>query len=456
MGSDTTGSENTTTADASRRQLQLLDEALNDGQLGKALKIHGRLQKCHVDDRRRLSKLTNRLKALEDWQVYATNPKREDLCRAMASVAASTDSRPEHRIREIKRLHKEWQQLGPSNSPEGQKLWSRFRSASDKAYQLCSEQFGVRDARRKQNQLASISICESLESFLQTTDWQTVNYRRLTGLIADSQTQWRTSNDIPHSAIKPLNARFNSALAQLRQHLSEEQARNASLKQGLIEQLQQFLDSSSGNELVSETKRLQQQWKKIGITHRGTDQRLWKSFRKLCDEVFARQDTERKNQKRSAQNAKQHQLDFIEELKRKAAICCQLEQRTIDEDQAEASWPGKPALPADLEEALLTRRKAQNCMTAEMIADAERICIEAELLAELDSPESCQQARMQLKMIRMERELSSGLRENRSTAEQLRHLQVTFYCLPLGSGHHSLHDRFTRAETALSDSPRRR
>jgi hypothetical protein len=79
---------------------------------------------------------------------------------------------------------------------------------------------------------------------------------------------------------------------------------NVKAKEALVEQAQALLEQENSENLAAGAKALQLQWRNVGMTPRGADQRLWKRFRKICDEIF-----DRLGQERTAQRSAQKQVE---------------------------------------------------------------------------------------------------------------------------------------------------
>ena len=486
--------------------LELLDKALQDGNLKQAKKIHARIQKSPEANnfsrkvRDRFRSLSHKLKELEDWQIYATSPKRRVLREKMEALVTSEDH-PEQKVNEIKRLHKDWQQLGPSNTREAQRLWSRFKSASDKAYDVCTNYFKQREEVREQNLAQRKDVCAEIEEFAKNTNWFSVDYRTVADLINKSHKKWHQYKDIPHKEHRAINEQFFTLLEPIQQKLEEEQQRNYERKQDLIDQLQSAIDTTDDVEtLVEKTKESQINWKGIGVTQRNADQKIWKKFRRLCDRIFSQRDQATKQKRidsKTAQNAakkicdelsklldqdfsKEHfqalrseyfqldnpplqqefnklvnraeqrieelyELEMVSEIKRKASICNLLEERTYNLEQANAGWQSAIALPKSVEQQLKDRL---NKVTDENgLPSIERVCVEVEMLAGIESPDS-KAIRMEIQMEKLQKGLAEGIREDRSKQQQFRDLQRSFYCLP--SAHQGCFvERFHTAEQQL-------
>src|SRR5690625_7793703 len=97
---------------------------------------------------------------------------------------------------------------------------------------------------------------------------------------------------------------------QLHDKLSEAYERHKAAKEQLIAQAQQLTEETNLETAITSAKTLQARWKTIGKTRPRDDSRLWKSFRRHCDAIFAR----RQEQYAAADQARQEQLDQAKEI----------------------------------------------------------------------------------------------------------------------------------------------
>lgn len=466
-----------------RGELQKFEEALQDGHLKQAQKLHSRFQKSSQTTklpprlREDFRKLSYQLKELKDWQVYATSPKRQALCERMKALITAADH-PDQKIMELKQLHTDWRQLGPANTSQAQRLWNKFKADGDKVYETCAGYFKERDNVRLRNQMAREQICAALETFIEDANWLSMDYHTVVSLISKSHDDWRQYGDIPHKQHRKLSERFHAALDPIKTKLDEEQERNLERKRAMIEQLQTSLDDEVDvSNIIALAKTLQQEWKAVDITPRGKDQKQWRIFRKLCDATFERRDHEAAEKRQSAKNVTQKARDIFKELsstdldedrlqslrseffaldqppntkefkslvkqakgrlvdrhkdlllqevKRKADLCSSVEDKTSDVSQAQAAWPGSVDLPAPIERELLNR-----LANAPVSSDEpERLCVKMEMLAGIEAPDSAAM-RMQIQVELLQKGLGEGIKEERSRKQQFRDLQMAFYCLP--------------------------
>ncbi len=460
--------------------------------------------------------LSAKLKELEDWQHYATNKKRIKLCEQMERIKHLADLHPDEKAKSIRDLQQQWRQLGPSDSAEGQRLWYRFKQAGNDAFVVCAEYFDARKRRREQNLQEKNKICDSLVYYAEKNDWSSPNWKAVNDILKTARAEWKKYDDIPHQYRKRLHNRYYPALNFIESKLQEEQDRNHRLKQGYIEQVKDLIDSDQETSvIIREIKEIQLLWKQVGITSRGFDQKLWKQFREHCDAVFDRRDREKRSTaecaqqqiaraarlceefqetlehkpdkedlKRFRQAFQDCQIDrahplqekfgalqdtalhlikaaeiqteqkIIEELERKVRICEQLENGGKAEI-ATGSWESGLQLPATISATISNRYQRALAGNPDYIETglADEICVRLEMLAHIDSPESSQGTRMRLQVEKLDQQLSKGIKEERSSLEQLKDLRLQWLLKgPLKSPVEDLSRRFSRAATTIENT----
>ena len=99
--------------------------------------------------------------------------------------------------------------------------------------------------------------------------------------------------------------------------MSDEQERNAKLKQAIVDKAALLIDEENINEATQKAKQLQKDWQKIGITAHKEDRKLWKSFREHCDALFAKRESAKQQGKINEEShtlAVAHTCDEIENI----------------------------------------------------------------------------------------------------------------------------------------------
>ena len=168
-------------ADSLRQVLDKLEEALESKQLKESRQHFKAAQQLAkgLDHRHgkslqpRMHLLGGQLRELTDWQGFATRPKQESLCEQMEYLA-NQPMEPEAKAERIKELQNEWRGLGGSSDRD---LWSRFKQASDQAYEPCKAYFSAKSGLKQANLETRKTICDQLGTFLDNADWNNIDWK---------------------------------------------------------------------------------------------------------------------------------------------------------------------------------------------------------------------------------------------------------------------------------------
>ncbi len=299
-----------------------LNAALDEGASRNAETLYNKIQdtlqvvsrKDAAKARSRLNKLRPKLQELGNWRRFAENHHQLDLCERM-EVLAEKAIHPNEKAKLIKELQQEWKKQSASSSSNSQKLWKRFKAASDKAYAPCQEYFGSQSEQRKNNLAQRQKLCEQLNNFVQAHDWETPDWKAIDKLIRSSRQAWREYTPVDRKPGKAVQEQFDELLNTLNTRLKTELDRNLENKREMVKQAEALIEHASISEATEQAKVLQQQWRDIGLTPHRQNQACWKQFRAACDAIFARLKEER-NQQSAAQ---------VEEKQKAEEICAQIE-----------------------------------------------------------------------------------------------------------------------------------
>lgn len=294
---------------------------------------------------------------------------------------------------------------------------------------------------------------------------------------------------------------------RISQRLTDRFADAEAAKRKLIRQAEQLQHLGDRQEAIEQAKQLQRQWKSAGPTSRKVDQQLWEAFRAPLDPLFEDQQQQRAEQQaeREAQHADQvrlcEQLEALADSDEQelAGIAGKIEglqdrwpeQRVFDKrlqarfraagdkfqkrlnnwktqqrDQrqqaladaaqqrqdavAELLKSGPDGLSDDTREALgkLGQQSADELRGTLEKHDAKArvLCITAEFLSGLPSPEEDKDARMQYQVSRLAERMSQRDQQQELSAE-LRELEQRWYAnQPLSPAHYkTLNSRFSKA-----------
>lgn len=442
--------------------------------LAKSLdKKHSRLHSA------RLQLLGGQLRELNDWQGFATQPKQIALCEQMEYLA-DQPMEPEAKAERIKELQNEWKQLGGSSD---RTLWSRFKQASDRAYEPCRAYFSVKSDLKQGHLEKRRAICDELQHFVAHADWNDVDWKAVEQIHRTARDEWKAAWPVDFKDNRPVQKRFDDLLKQVEKPLDEERQRNELQKKAIVEEAEKLIDHDPLSEAMDQAKALQSQWRSIGITRHREDRKLWRAFRKACDSIFARRDaqrTEREEQLRAADEQVQATLAETAGITAEESAPETILQALKSLDalrQTSASRAMQNRLDAELtrlkglqNKQATQQRIAQwhewiessqdNNHQAEPPANwrdlakqlqglsAREVVIRAEILTESPSPEADQALRMEIQVKR----LSDGLNGSATDAQAKDQLEslVAHWCLevPAADRNRELTERLQKALTS--------
>jgi hypothetical protein len=286
----------TTAGDQLAKLVSDADHALNEGQVEEALK-HIRqarvLQKAGIKQHdAMLASLSARLAELRDWQKFATDPKREELLSAIAQLA-QTPLEPAAQASRLKTLREQWRQLGRPINAEQADQQKQFDTLADQAFEPCRAYFAEQAQLRQDNLAARIELCEQLKNYLQQTDWHSTDIAAAETILRSARQEWHTYRPCERKALKPVEQTFEKLQDELHSKIKASWAANVATKQQIVEQAQALANSNdedTAQNAVQTVKNLQQQWQQVGRTPRSADQKLWREFRAACDSIFAQRE----------------------------------------------------------------------------------------------------------------------------------------------------------------------
>jgi hypothetical protein len=317
-----------------RELIDKLSTEVDGGHLANAVSLEGDgkrlLKSLPAGSAKRVQQefnaLSVRVLELKDWRTFATHPKREELCREIETLAETPMEAPLQAAR-IKQLREEWKELGQATNHHDRKLLDRFNRAAERAFEPCRTYFEEQAQRRKFNLEQRIAICEQLETYLTRTDWSKPDWRAAENIQRVARNEWRNFHPVDRSPGRKVEVRFEKLTEQLHEKIKSEWDRNVAAKQAIIDEAAAL--QASGQEprdIANQLKGLQKRWQQIGITPRRVDQRLWQSFRTICDQVFGSRD--------EARAVRQQTLESS--TARAAAICDEL-QHAIEDTTADTA-----------------------------------------------------------------------------------------------------------------------
>lgn len=439
--------------------IQKMDAALEDGHASEATNLDrsltGLLKGVKGAKAAKFASqqksLSARLRELKDWQGFAVTPKKEALCEKMEALVNAA-IQPEALADQIKQLQSEWKALGYSGNDKD--LWQRFHEAAEKAYEPCKAFYDQEAAKRAELVTLREQLIDELTHYEQAMDWSNADWKVVQSILDKARETFRSYSPVDRRAHQRTQKAFQTQCDQIYGHIKAEYERNLELKKALVERAAAAVELEDIQQATADIKQIQQDWKQIGLTPRGADQKLWTELRRHADAVFGRlgeaRDARKAEINQVVAEAESHLAEAQEAFKQHAAHA-EASIRTADEQIKSLTLPKtayqriRKVMDDLLAEVAQQKHEAQqsasNKKWANLFAalaatvaqeepdtsklpqgidtnwfnnqlqqnNAQQLCIEMEILADIESPAADQTARMELQVKRLAQGMGKGL-----------------------------------------------
>lgn len=302
-----------------QRVLRALANALERGELRRAQaelrRARGLLSGLSQEQAQKLRPYAERIRELRDWRRFVTLPKQEELCARMEALIDS-DLDPPERARQIKALQQEWEATGGSDSGAGRRLWMRFCTAQEKAFEPCKAYFEEQRRLRTTNLSLRREVVEQLEAFLARPDWAEAGAQFLVKVRQQARQEWQAAIPVERSKVAPLQRRFDTAMATISSRIDSLSAERRARRESLLAEAQIAAQGDLATALPR-IKELQRQWQQLGPPGTAAERRLTGRFRAVCAQVFqqrAEQRTQREREQAQRQGEAQTLVEAAQAL----------------------------------------------------------------------------------------------------------------------------------------------
>lgn len=235
-------------------------------------------------------------------------------------------------LRKLQELREQWREVGPVAKELRDDIWKEFNASASVVFRRHQDYFEARKAIEQKAEEEKNRLCEEAESVLtrefnKGSDWETA-----AADLKILQGKWKEAGFASRKVNNLLFARFRTACDSFfnrrNEHYKEvrekyDQAIKA--KEALIAKTIALADEPDTQKAVSETLKIQEEWKHAGIVPIKHKDILWKRFREACDVIF-----DRRKKETGAQRQEQ-----MANLTAKKEIIAQLKEIPVDLDRKE-------------------------------------------------------------------------------------------------------------------------
>lgn len=214
--------------------------------------------------------------------------KKEDLCRKAESLLDKYDL--PKAAKELNKLHRKWKKTGNLPQRDEDKLWARFKSATDDFNEYKSEHLDELREQEEANYDKKMELIEKAREINDTTDWDK-GHSKMQSLLD----QWKQVGPVPRNKSRKLWKQFKEAqdvfYERRREHFKEQkeqQKENLKEKEEILEKLHELGKHPDPIEAVDKAKPLQEKFKEAGYVPIKKKNQIWKEYREACDVIYER------------------------------------------------------------------------------------------------------------------------------------------------------------------------
>jgi hypothetical protein len=226
----------------------------------------------------------------------------------------------------LKTLQNEWEEIGPVQNEEWEKLktnyWDAVRAVYEKINQFYNERRNSQlDNLAKKNELvAQIRLInDKLTAYDSSKSWE-----KATEQIIKTQNDWKSIGQAPRKENDDVWKEFRAACdvffeakKEFFKAIESKQKEVVDKKRKLIDQAKSIQDSTDWKGTSEKLIRLQKEWKNSGNAGHRFENKLWSEFRAVCDVFFnAREENLKEQQSALVENAdlKKQVIDKLAQL----------------------------------------------------------------------------------------------------------------------------------------------
>jgi len=203
----------------------------------------------------------------------------------------------DERSKELIELQKVWRTIGFAPKKENNKIYERFRIASDKFFDRKREFYNQSKEEQQNNLQIKTDLCIQAEALKDSTDW-----KKTADEFINIQKAWKEIGPVPRKFSDVIWKRFRVACdfffeskAKHFSSIDSEQAENLRLKKELLEEVKQFALSGDDGADLDKLKDFQRRFTEIGHVPFRDKDAIQNEFRDMINHHF---DTLRIDEKR--------------------------------------------------------------------------------------------------------------------------------------------------------------
>ena len=252
---------------------------------------------------------------------------KEELCEKAEAMVKLEDLRI--LISQLNELHQEYKHAGPVPKEDQERVWARFKVASDAVYLRRRDFFDQLKVELEENYTKKQKLAIQAEDYVNFDSDRLADWDSKAREIQELQKQWERIGGLPKDRVKATNKQFWGSFkiffnhkSQFFKKLGSIREENLKKKEELTLQVEALKESEDWDTVAQRIKSLQAEWKTIGPIPEKVRNGIYKKFKVACDHFF-----DRKRNQSAEQNTA-----YKDNLTLKLQICDQIESIADQDD----------------------------------------------------------------------------------------------------------------------------
>ncbi|MBQ6069479.1 MAG: DUF349 domain-containing protein [Bacteroidales bacterium] len=199
-------------------------------------------------------------------------------------------------------LRAQWKEIGPVPAEQNEETWQRFNKAASQIDERRREYYDQRKDELEQNLLAKQALIDKAAEQTRELPQTAKQWNDTTEALDELLKLWKSIGPVPREQNEEVWGKFKgiidkhyadkkSYFAQLR----DEQGENYNKKVDLCLRAEAIAKREDWKNATEELLKLQEEWKSIGSAGYKQGDKVWKRFRRACDEFFSKKGEYYKN-----------------------------------------------------------------------------------------------------------------------------------------------------------------
>jgi hypothetical protein len=196
---------------------------------------------------------------------------------------------------EVRKLQRDWMQIGPSPKETFQKMGDDFFGILRIEQERIQAHYDALSASSNENLSKKTLLIQRMKEILELDLSQSNSWNKWTEEVLKLQEEWKTigwvkkkENEEIWQEFRGLCDLFFTKRSTYFESRKEVYEKNKKAKETIINDAKTLQDSSDWKLATEGIKKLQDKWKQVGGADPKEEQKLWQRFRSACDVFFQR------------------------------------------------------------------------------------------------------------------------------------------------------------------------